>query len=87
MPERDYRPISCSLYDVLEAAALKKRMLTLTIDGQELTLVIDDVFARGKEEFLDGTNPLTNKNYHLRLDAIQEILDPSVGKTYLPDQC
>lgn len=59
VPERDYRPISCSLYDVLEAAALKKRMLTLTIDGQELTLVIDDVFARGKEEFLDGTNPLT----------------------------
>lgn len=82
-----YQPIACSVYDVLEVAAMKQRKLTLTIDGRQQDILARDVYARGKEEFLDGIDPATGVTLHIRLDRIERLYDPTEGKTYTPLQC
>lgn len=75
------------MYDVLEVAAMKRRTLTLTINGKEMTVLVNDVYARGKEEFLDGTDSVSGKPIRLRLDSIQRLHDHADGKTYIPQHC
>ena len=82
-----YQPIACSVYDVLEVAAMKHRKLTLTIDGQEQDMLARDVYAHGKEEFLDGVDPATGVALHVRLDRIERLYDHTEEKTYTPLQC
>ncbi len=85
--EKPYIPISCSVYDVLEVAAMKKRRLIFTIGGIEQELLVLDVYARGKEEYLEGVDPLTNIPHILRLDTIESLFDPVDQKLYSPKAC
>lgn len=84
---RDYQPIACALYDIFEVAALRKQRLVLTIDGREQEILVHDVYAKGKEEFLDGLDPASNAPLHIRLDHIEKVFDPSANKSYIPSQC
>ncbi len=82
-----YKPIACSLYDVLEAAAMKGRVLRLTIDGVQRDVTIRDVFAKGPEEFLIAVDKATGDQETIRLDRIEFITDLSSGATYVSDRC
>jgi len=82
-----YQPIACVLYDIFEVAALRRKRLILTIKGQEQEIVVQDVYAKGKEEFLDGVEPLSQQPLHIRLDAIEKVFDPSENKSYIPSRC
>ncbi|MGH2568599.1 MAG: hypothetical protein ACRDGA_09685 [Bacteroidota bacterium] len=82
-----YQPIACALYDIFEVAAMRKKRLSLTIGGTPQDIVVHDVYARGKEEFLDGIDPDSRKPLHIRLDAIEKVFDPSENKSYIPSQC
>jgi transcriptional antiterminator Rof (Rho-off) len=73
---QDYQPIACSVYDVLEVAAMRKQRLILKTATGERDVVVHDVYAKGKEEFLDAVDPTKGERFTLRLDLIQEILDP-----------
>jgi transcriptional antiterminator Rof (Rho-off) len=83
----DYRPIACSVYDVLEVAAMHRQRLILKLGERSQEIIVHDVYARGQEEFLDGIDPSTQSPIHIRLDAITEIIDPAANKSYLPLQC
>jgi len=83
----DYQPIACTLYDIFEVAALRSKRLILTVKGQEQEVVVHDVYAKGKEEFLDGVEPLSQQPLHIRLDAIEKVFDPSENKSYIPSRC
>ncbi|HWP82040.1 MAG TPA: Rho-binding antiterminator [Bacteroidota bacterium] len=82
-----YKPIACSLYDVFEVAALKGRILKLSIDGAEIELKVRDVYAKGKEEYLEGNRLDTGHQMIIRLDRIQSVFDPTDNTTYVPDGC
>ena len=51
-----YKPIACSVYDLLEAAAVRRRLITLKLrngnDVSALTGVITNIFAKDGEEFI-----------------------------------
>ncbi len=83
----NYQPISCSVYDVLEVAALRKKRLRLSIAGKAQEIIVRDVYAKGKEEFLDGVDPNGGRPLHIRLDTIDSVFDSSENKTYIPKQC
>ncbi|MBI3788249.1 MAG: hypothetical protein HY276_08335 [Ignavibacteriales bacterium] len=85
--DSSYQPISCSVYDVLEVAALRKKRLRLLISGKPQEIIVYDVYAKGKEEFLDGVDPNDGSALHIRLDAIDSLFDSSENKTYAPKQC
>lgn len=75
------------MYDVLEVAALKKKRLRLSISGTPQEIIVHDVYAKGKEEFLDGVDPNDGSSLHIRLDTIDSLFDSSENKTYIPKQC
>ena len=81
-----YQPIACALYDLFEVAAMRKKQLTLTVDGRLQEIIVLDVYAKGKEEFLDGVDPRSNKPLHLRLDKVEKVFDPAENKSYIPSQ-
>ncbi len=83
----DYRPIVCSVYDVLEVAAMRRQRLILKLAERSQEIIVHDVYAHGQEEFLDGIDPSTHTPLHIRLDAITEIIDPAGNKSYIPLQC
>lgn len=75
------------MYDVLEVAALRKKLLHLSISGTLQEIIVLDVYAKGKEEFLDGVDPHNGIPLHIRLDTIDSLFDSSENKTYVPKQC
>jgi transcriptional antiterminator Rof (Rho-off) len=86
-PEIPYQPIACSVYDLLEAAALHQKALLLRIEGVTRKYIIRDVFSKGKEEFLIGFLADTSEESTIRLDKIDLIIDPTDKKSYFPTQC
>lgn len=82
-----YKPIACSLYDILEAAAMKGRILRLTVGGAQRDVTIRDVFAKGAEEFLIAVDKTTGDQETIRLDRIELITDLSSGTVYTSDRC
>ncbi len=63
---KEYKPISCSIYDELILCISRKQSLLISTEKNEITTVAKDVFTREKVEYLlleDGTE--------LRLDAIK----------------
>lgn len=86
MPE-PYKPVSCSLYDVLESAALLKTPLIIVLENGQLVVMIKDVFAGGSEEFLKAVETKTGTEHVLRLDVIRQVVDPATNRTYSSDQC
>lgn len=79
-----YQPIACSVYDLLEAAALHRKALRLRIEGITREYVIRDVFSKGKEEFVVGFEAEMDEESTIRLDKIDLIIDPTDKKSYFP---
>lgn len=80
---KPYRPIACSLYDVLEAAAVRRHPLSITMGGVARVFVVEDLFSRGKEEFLVARLTEDNQRITVRLDKVELIVDPSDKKSYV----
>lgn len=83
----DDKPIACDLYDIFEVAAMHNKSLFLTIAGKQQEILVHDVYAKGKEEFLEGTDPLSQEPIHIHLDQIEKVFDPTENKSYIPTQC
>ncbi len=87
----DYTPISCSAYDVLEAAAVKRTPLRLTYKSPEGPMVRDvfvrDLFAREKVEYAMLQEAATHKEFALRLDDIELLIDLTTNAVYSPNAC
>lgn len=75
------------MYDVLEVAAMRHKVLHVTVEGKERTIKVQDIFAKGSEEFLSAVEFPGNESIILRLDQIELIYDPSDQKSYVPNQC
>ena len=64
-----YKPINCNYYDILEATAVKRKVVTIvfrtneTIETTETKIL--DLFTKNKEEFMVLENNLT-----IRLDRL-----------------
>lgn len=83
-----YKPIACSVYDVLESAAvLRSPLLIVMFNDRQVRVLVKDVFAKGSEEFLKVADADTGEEYVLRLDKITRIIDPSSQRTYISEQC
>ena len=82
-----YKPIACSLYDVLESASILKSPLLLTVKDGRQSVLIKDVFAKGREEFLRAEDTETGEEHIVRLDAIRQITDPAAKRTYESNHC
>ncbi|MEX1138852.1 MAG: hypothetical protein WEB33_09380 [Bacteroidota bacterium] len=82
-----YKPLSCSLYDVLESAALLKTPLLLVTRNAQMQVLIKDVFAKGQEEFLRAVETETGSEHTLRLDVIRQIIVPATKQSYSSEQC
>lgn len=82
-----YKPIACSLYDVLEAASMKRVPVRLTMASSDRDFMIRDVFSKGSEEFLTARDLNTGAEETIRLDRIDLITDLSTGKSYTSDRC
>jgi len=81
MITRDYQPISCNFYDILEAAAtLKKECIIKMInaDNQEEQIVsrIKNLFTKEKKEFMELENGRI-----IRLDQLV-MVDGEILKNY-----
>jgi transcriptional antiterminator Rof (Rho-off) len=87
----DYIPISCSVYDVLEASAVKNSSVRLAIQKENAVLHRDvkilDLFSKDKIEFLKAKDVNTNEEFTLRLDTIKLITDLSTDRVYSPQAC
>ncbi|MCI0705874.1 MAG: hypothetical protein L0Y80_00130 [Ignavibacteriae bacterium] len=83
----EYKSIACDLYDIFEVAAMREAKLILTIENTEREIRVTNVYAKGKEEFLDGVEVASDTPIHIRLDQIQKVFDPSVNKSYISNQC
>lgn len=82
-----YQPIACELYDIFEVAAMrKKKRLLLTIEGKPQEILVQNVYAKGNEEFLDGIDPASQVALHVRLDKIEKVFDPSEKRSYISAQ-
>jgi transcriptional antiterminator Rof (Rho-off) len=86
-----YIPIACSVYDVLEASAVKNASIRLDIKHENETVHRDakilDLFSKDKTEFLKAKDINTNEEFTLRLDAINLITDLATKKKYSPRAC
>ena len=69
-----YKPISCSLYDKLEAIATRHESVELTIGQLTIRDIIVDVFSKNQAEFIR----LKNGDI-IRLDKIEKINGESVS--------
>jgi transcriptional antiterminator Rof (Rho-off) len=86
-----YVPISCSLYDVLEAAAVRGTPLVLVLadgDGRrEVHGRVSDLSSRDGAEFLVVKADGSGERSEIRLDALLEIVDAAERKVYRSDRC
>ncbi len=86
-----YTPISCSAYDVLEAAAVAHTPLRLTSRTPEGTTVRDtyvvDLFSQEKVEYVKLQDLHTREELVLRLDALELITDMRTNAIYSPIAC
>jgi Rho-binding antiterminator len=87
----NYTPISCSAYDVLEAAAVAHTPLRLTFRTAEGTTVRDayviDLFSQEKVEYVKLQDLHTREELVLRLDALELIADMRTNAVYSPIAC
>jgi len=83
-----YNRISCSAYDVLEAAAVRRHPLEChMVDGTVITATILDVFARGPVEYCTIADESGTTLEPIRLDAIAFIIDTKTRTRYATSSC
>lgn len=91
MTNANYTPISCSVYDFLEAAAVTRATVRLEVRSEPNLLSRDvkilDLFSKDNAEFLKARDINTNQEFTLRLDAINLITDLATNRTYSPLSC
>lgn len=91
MRNDNYTPISCSVYDFLEAAAVTRAVVRLEMRSesnlQSRDVKILDLFSKDNAEFLKARDINTNQEFTLRLDAINLITDLATNRTYSPLSC
>ncbi len=91
MSESSYTPIACSVYDVLEASAVKRTSAILEIVKGEHTgshtVRILDVFSRDGAEFLQARDVHSNEEFTIRLDSLATVTDLATGIRYQPRAC
>lgn len=84
----EYVPIACSAYDVLEAAAVKGKMLTLEMKhGSKLDVRVIDLFSKDGAEFLHARDLTAGTDITLRLDELATIVDTTTNTVYSPQSC
>lgn len=66
---------------------MRKKRLVLSIEGRAQEILVQNVYARGNEEFLDGLDPVSQVPLHVRLDKIENVFDPAENKSYISSQC
>ena len=78
MNDFSYKPINCSFYDILEAAATNKELCKIVIRLSEGELAIKDFIrtfiVKDKVEYL-----ILKSGIEVRLDAISSVNGNSVG--------
>jgi len=86
-----YKPIACSVYDVLEASAVKRSIVLLEIlDGsttRNRKAKILDLFSKEKVEYMKALDTESNEEFVIRLDAIRLITDLASNIVYSPSAC
>lgn len=86
-----YKPIACSVYDVLEASAVKRSIVLLEIlDGsttRNRKAKILDLFSKEKVEYMKALDTESNEEFVIRLDAIRLITDLASTIVYSPSAC
>ncbi len=91
MSESSYTPIACSVYDVLEASAVKRTNVILELANGEHTashtVRILDVFSRDGAEFLRAREVHSNEEFTVRLDTLATVTDIATGMRYQPRAC
>ena len=85
----DYIPVSCSLYDVLEASAVQRATVSLVLSGtNEVRHVrILDLYSKERQEFLTARDVSTGDELTLRLDEILQVIDRLTNRVYISDRC
>lgn len=88
----EYTPIACSVYDLLEAAAVKQTPLRIDFTDlhgtlQSRTVKVRDLFSKEKAEFLTAQDSDSGEILTLRLDTIRLVTDPATKATYSPTVC
>lgn len=66
--QKNYKPVSCTLYDTLTEAAVMKRKLRICVQGEPepIEISVQDILTKNGEEFL-----ITQDGRSIRLDDIQ----------------
>ena len=77
---KDYTPVSCSMYDELEAAALKKLPIEITLNGTRKILSVKDLVTRDQAEYLIAHDVETGQEVVIRLDLVEEFRDARTKK-------
>ncbi len=75
-----YIPINCDFYDEIEILAMRRTKCKIVYQNKENEVqtiegIINDVYAKNKEEFL-----IVNKELKIRLDQLISIDDKMVPK-------
>lgn len=72
MKNNDYKPISCSFYDILEAFATKREMVNIIFVGEEQQTTIQGIIStfqtENKVEYL-----ILQSDQKIRLDTLIEV--------------
>lgn len=66
--QKNYKPVSCTLYDILTEASVLKRKIRIQLNGEPeiLEVLVKDILTKQGEEFL-----ITQDGRSIRLDEIQ----------------
>jgi transcriptional antiterminator Rof (Rho-off) len=91
MVSENYIPIACSVYDLLEASAVRHVVVRLEIQNDNGVVFRDvrilDLFSKDKIELMRAKDINTNEEFTLRLDAISLITDLTTNKVYSTKAC
>lgn len=66
---KEYKPISCSIYDELILCISRKQRITISTEKEEITTLAKDIYTREKIEYL-----LLEDGSELRLDEIKSFI-------------
>lgn len=68
-----YKPVSCALYDNLEAYCVKKTKLSITFKEDNQTKILEDIFIKDLQTFQKQEFVIISNGEKIRLDMILEI--------------
>ena len=82
-----YKPIACSLYDSLEAMAVRKIPIEIRFSGMDKIILIKNLQTRDQAEYLIGSDTQTGEEIVVRLDQVEAYVDPKTNKPLATEQC